>query len=248
MKKIVFIILCSVLVGLTSKAQNLSFGQSYIKISFNQPMGEYKDYYNAGFGMESGRMFPLFIIEPEYNLTMGLDITFLYTSFNFGKEHSYGKFPLGTLVTPNGATTIYKELQTEGGLLWNLGVKVGPMVTMEVVKDLNIDVSFQYAPTVVFSFRKGPNQESVEAANQDLKTKSSASVSFAHRLSFRGNLRYQHFMFGLEYLFGSTTLHYGSTIIPNWEINSPTLSAVYKPRKEVDMGLGTLVLSVGLTF
>ena len=186
-------------------------------------------------------MFPLFVIDPEYNLSSGLDLTFLYTSFNFGKEHFYGEYPL--MYSPTTGAAITTPLQTEGGLLWNLGVKVGPMVSLELVKDLSVDFSFQYAPTVVFSFRKGPKEESV--SNQDIEMKSAASVSFAHRFSFKGNLRYQHFVFGLEYLFGGTTLHYGSSIIPNWQKN--TVNS-YNPQKEKDMGLGTLALSLGLTF
>ncbi|MDO5760703.1 MAG: hypothetical protein Q4Q06_06740 [Bacteroidota bacterium] len=239
MKKILFIATIIICLSMGAKAQ--TFGRSYTKISFVQPLGEYKDFYNSGFGVEFGRMFPVFIIEPEYNMTVGLDLTFLYASLNFGKEHSYGKFIYGTL----GSTIMGKELKTQGGCLLDLGVKIGPSFSMEVVKDLNIDVAFQYAPTLVLSVRKGPDEEYATAINQD-KTKSSASFSFAHRFSLKGNLRYQHFIFGLEYLFGSTTLHYGSAIIPNWEYDSS--SYVYKPQKEVDMGLGTLVLSVGLTF
>lgn len=237
MKKVLLLTFAALTFAVMGVKAQQSFGQSYLKVSFTQPMGEYKDYYNAGFGFESGRMFPLFVIDPEYNLSSGLDLTFLYTSFNFGKEHFYGNIsPAGTITTP---------LQTEGGLLWNLGVKVGPMVSLELVKDLSVDFSFQYAPTVVFSFRKGPKEESL--GNPDVEMKSAASVSFAHRFSFKGNLRYQHFVFGLEYLFGGTTLHYGSPIIPNWQKNI-TGSYDYNPQKEKDMGLGTLALSLGLTF
>lgn len=241
MRKVLLLTLTVLILAVTGvKAQ--SFGQGYLKVSFTQPMGEYKDYYNAGFGVETGRMFPLFVIDPEYNLSSGLDLTFLYTSFNFGKEHPYGSYPLFISPTTGTVTT---PLQTEGGLLWNLGVKVGPMVSLEVVKDLSMDFSFQYVPTIVFSFRKGPKEESVSVANADTEMKSAASVSFAHRFSFKGSLRYQHFVFGLEYLFGSTTLHYGSPIIPNWQKG---VAGSYSPKKEKDMGLGTLALSLGLTF
>lgn len=243
MKKVLLLTFAALTFAVTGVKAQQSFGQSYLKVSFTQPMGEYKDYYNAGFGVETGRMFPLFVIDPEYNLSSGLDLTFLYTSFNFGKEHFYGEYPLMYSSTTGAAITT--PLQTESGLLWNLGVKVGPMVSLELVKDLSVDFSFQYAPTVVFSFRKGPKEESVAVANQDIEMKSAASVSFAHRFSFKGNLRYQHFVFGLEYLFGGTTLHYGSPIIPNWQKN--TVNS-YNPQKEKDMGLGTLALSLGLTF
>ncbi len=243
MKKALLLTLTVLTLAVTGVKAQQSFGQSYLKVSFTQPMGEYKDYYNAGFGIETGRIFPLFIIDPEYNLTSGLDLTFLYTSFNFGKEHPYGNYPL--LVNPATGTIITTPLQTEGGLLWNLGVKLGPMVSLELVKDLTVDFSFQYVPTVVFSFRKGPKEESVTVANADIEMKSAASVSFAHRFSFKGSLRYQHFVFGLEYLFGSTSLHYGSPIIPNWQKG---VTGSYSGKKEKDMGLGTLALSLGLTF
>ncbi len=241
MKKILLLALAVLTLSVSGlKAQGI--GQSYLRISFTQPMGEYKDYYNSGFGLETGRMFPLFVVEPEYNLTTGLDLTFLYTSFNFGKEHLYGDYPL---ISSTTGTSIVTPLQTQGGLLWNLGVKVGPMVSMDIVNDLSVDLSFQYVPTVVFSFRKGPKEESVSVANQETDMKSAASVSFAHRFSLKGSLRYQHFIFGLEYLFGSTTLHYGSPIIPSWQKGTP---GTYKGLKEKEMGLGTLVLSLGLTF
>ncbi|MBR1770097.1 MAG: hypothetical protein IJ748_06540 [Bacteroidales bacterium] len=221
------------------KAQS-PFGQSYLKVQFYQPTGEYKDFYNAGFGAESGRMFPLFVVEPEYNLQTGLDITFLYTSFNFGKEHVY--FQKGDLMD---GLALPKDLQTEGGLLWDLGVKIGPMVSMDVVQDLTVDLSFQYAPTICFSFRKGPKEDDVMQSFDSQK--SSASVSFAHRFSFKGDIRYQHFIFGLEYMFGSTTVHYANAIIPAQTKQNSGIPS-YKPTKERDLGLGTLVLGIGLTF
>ncbi|MDY6380814.1 MAG: hypothetical protein SPK94_01005, partial [Bacteroidales bacterium] len=69
MKKVLLLTFAALTLAVIGVKAQQSFGQSYLKVSFTQPMGEYKDYYNAGFGLETGRMFPLFVIDPEYNLS-----------------------------------------------------------------------------------------------------------------------------------------------------------------------------------
>ncbi|MCF0210742.1 MAG: hypothetical protein HUK18_05485 [Bacteroidales bacterium] len=221
------------------KAQDGDYGQNYIKLQFVQPLGEYGDYYNAGFGAEYGRMF-LFNLDFANGLMIpGLDITFIQTTFNTGKDHPYFD---------------NENLKTEGGLVWNLGVKIGPMLTIGIAEGLVADFAVQYAPTVVFGFRQGPE------VTQDVNgypvpllsdTKTASSVSFAHRVSLKGDIRYAHFLFGLEFLLGSTTFHYNHPVIPAY---TPTMDdagnpiQLYTPRDEKNMGLGTLMLNFGFTF
>lgn len=237
-KAILLCVVVLILCPAKSEAQNeLPTWQSYFKMSYCQPVGKYHDFYNAGFGMEYGKMFPLFLADKENKISVGLDFTFLYTSLTPGKDHFYGIFPMGDQY---GIWMV-----TQGGMIWDLGVKIGPMASMEITKDLFVDISFQYSPTVVIGFRKGPNEESVQMSSRETEYKSSASISFAHRFAFKAGLRYQRFMFNMEYMCGSTNLHYGSAIVPSWAIgNNP----VYKPLKQKNMGLGTFSLGIGIAF
>ena len=208
------------------KAQMEDAGQNYVKLQFVQPLGEYNDFYNSGFGAEFGRMFPLNFDIADGLIMPGLDITFISTQFNTGKEYEY--IP---------ATSLTPALATKSGLLWNLGVKLGPMVTIGITDGLVADFSIQYDPTVVFSLgRKGIDADKL--ATGVVKEKSASSVSFAHRIGIKGDIRYTHFLFGLEFVLGSTTLHYNHSIIPE----GASLT------DETSLGLGTLLLNFGFTF
>lgn len=216
------------LFGANLKAQDGEYGQNYVKLQFVQPLGEYRDYYNSGFGAEYGRMFQFNMDIANGLMIPGLDITFIQTSFNTGKDHIY----FGN-----------ENLKTEGGLIWDLGVKLGPMMTFGLTEGLLADVSIQYAPTVIFGFRKGPDENMVINNQLPYDTKTASSVSFAHRVSIKGDIRYAHFLFGLEFLLGNTTFNYGHNIIPAYDSANN-----YKPRDEKDMGLSTLMLNFGFTF
>lgn len=216
------------LFGANLKAQDGEYGQNYVKLQFVQPLGEYRDYYNSGFGAEYGRMFQFNMDIANGLMIPGLDITFIQTSFNTGKDHIY----FGN-----------ENLKTEGGLIWDLGVKLGPMMTFGLTEGLLADVSIQYAPTVIFGFRKGPDENMVINNQLPYDTKTASSVSFAHRVSIKGDIRYAHFLFGLEFLLGNTTFNYGHAIIPSYDASNN-----YKPRDEKDMGLSTLMLNFGFTF
>lgn len=216
------------LFGANLKAQDGEYGQNYVKLQFVQPLGEYRDYYNSGFGAEYGRMFQFNMDIANGLMIPGLDITFIQTSFNTGKDHIY----FGN-----------ENLKTEGGLIWDLGVKLGPMMTFGLTEGLLADVSIQYAPTVIFGFRKGPDENMVINNQLPYDTKTASSVSFAHRVSIKGDIRYAHFLFGLEFLLGNTTFNYGHNIIPAYDAANN-----YKPRDEKDMGLSTLMLNFGFTF
>lgn len=58
MKKVLLLTFAALTFAVTGVKAQQSFGQSYLKVSFTQPMGEYKDYYNAGFGVETRKNVP----------------------------------------------------------------------------------------------------------------------------------------------------------------------------------------------
>lgn len=227
MKKLVLVLAsCFVLCCSTNiKAQNESNGQNYVKIQFVEPIGEYSDYYNAGFGIEYGRMFPLNFDIANGLLKPGLDITFIQSTLNTGKDHTYFK---------DAANYEYK---TKGGFLWDLDVKLGPMVSIDITDGLVGDFSIQYVPTLIFANRKGP-----VSVNEPMNYQSSSSVVFANRLAINAGIRYQHFMFGLEFLFGEKTFDYGDKIIPYYNGVTPQLT------DKEDLGLNTFILNVGFSF
>jgi hypothetical protein len=235
MKKILLLtitIMCCVSFG--AKAQMQSLSCSYLKASFAQPLGEYKDYYKSGFGLDYGRIFALDIDIANGAVVPGIDITFVSTQFNFGKDHNYFDSEILNSLTSN--------LTTRGGLLWSLGVKLGPSITVGITDGLVADFAIQYDPTVIFSFaRKGIDKDKWDNGNR-VDDKSSSSVSFANRIGFKGGVRYQHFFFGLEFLIGSTNISYSKAILPE------LTNAGIEFTKEKDMGLGTMLLNFGFTF
>ncbi|MBR1626340.1 MAG: hypothetical protein IJ681_04265 [Bacteroidales bacterium] len=225
MKKVVLLIIAFISVlPSTIKAQE-ELGQNYVKLQFIQPLGEYKDFYSSGFGAEFGRMFPFNFDIADGLIIPGLDITFINTTFNTGKEYNYN---------PKD-----EYLTTKSGLLWDLSVKLGPMVTIGITDGLVADFAVQYDPTVVFSLgRKGLDPDKFRQEERVYKEKSASSVSFAHRVSIKGDIRYTHFLFGLEFVLGGTSLNYNHEIIPeNDDLTD-----------EVSLGLGTLLLNFGFTF
>ncbi len=226
MKKILLIALAFITMLLFSspaKSQTNGGGRKYLKIQFSQPLGEYKDFYNVGFGIETGRMFLFDLGIANGVIVPGLDISFSNISLNFGKDYNYaGNFT------------------TKSGVLLNYGVKLGPMITVGITEGLVADFAVQYAPTVVFSLgRKGLNPEKFE--HNIVAEKSGYSVSFAHRVSLKADIRYNPFLFGVEFILGNTTLNYNKAIIP--ELSDPITLTDKK-----ELGLGTLMLNFGFTF
>lgn len=235
MKKIILLaitLMCCVSFGTKAQIQNLS--RTYLKLAFVQPLGEYKDYYKSGFGLDYGRIFALDFNIANGAVVPGIDITFASTQFNFGKDYYY--FNTGVL---NGTSL---DMSTKGGLLWSLGVKLGPSVTIGITDGLVADFAIQYDPTVIFSLaRKGIDMDKYNNGGI-VDEKSSSSVSFANRIGLKGGVRYQHFFFGLEFILGNTNLSYTKSILP--ELTKTGIDFT----KEKDMGLGTMLLNFGFTF
>jgi hypothetical protein len=252
MKKIVLLGIAIVTVFSSNlKAQIEEAGNNYVKLQFVQPLGEYKDYYNSGFGAEFGRMFPLNFDIADGLILPGLDITFLSTSFNTGKDHTY--------FTAHNYTGTDYEFISQGGLVWDLGVKLGPMITVGITDGLVADFSIQYDPTLVFNIsRKGASENAWNRGDGRFDKKSSSAVSFAHMLGIKADIRYSHFIFGLEFKLGSTAFHYSNNIVPyedgiiqEVDLNGDGVKETATNVRfddEKDMGLGTLLLNFGYTF
>ena len=227
------------------KAQENGMKNNYVKLQLVQPIGEYKDYYRTGFGAEFGRMFTLDFEIADGMVMPGLDITFLNTSFNTGKDHDYFK-------ATNFSGTEYK-FQSQGGLVWQLGIKLGPMVTFGITDGLVADVSLQYDPTLIFNFRKGASEDAWNKGNGRFDKRSASCVAFAHMVGFKADIRYSHFLFGMEFKLGNASFNYNHDILPYEEGtitngSNQTATNVKFADKKSDMGLGTLLLNFGLTF
>ncbi len=233
------LLMIGLLLPLKINAQQEYQAHDFIKIQFAQPLGQYKDYYNSGVGVEFGRKFPFKTQIANGLLIPGLDITFISTSFNTGKEHNY-------FTIYNTSTAEQFDFKTQDGLIWTLAMKIGPMITMGLTDGLLLDVALQYDPSVVFDFRKGVNAE-VWQQDNIVDKKTASSVSFAHLLGLKADLRYEHFLFGLEFKFGSTGLSYNHKIIPHKSTNS-TGETVVRFTDEKDMGLTTFMLNFGFVF
>ena len=217
------------------KAQIEEVGQNYIKMQFVQPLGEYKDYYNSGFGFEYGRIFPFNFDIADGFVIPGIDITFISTQFNTGKEKFYFN-------AKNKLNDTY-EFKSQGGLLWNIGVKLGPMVTVGITDGLVADFAIQYDPTIIFNLaRKGVSEDIWNGGAGRVEKKSASSLSFAHRIGIKGDIRYSHFLFGLEFVLGGTTFSYTSNVIPE------IIGGDIRFYKDKEVGLGTLLLNFGFTF
>lgn len=235
MKKIVLLgIALITLFSQGTKAQIENAGQNYIKMQFVQPLGQYKDYYKSGFGVEFGRMFPLNFDIADGLILPGLDITFVDFTFNTGKQFDYFRYP-------NDDSGEW--FSTQKGVMFNFSLaKIGPMITIGITDGLVADFAIQYVPTFVWSIRKGVDKNHWEN-NSTVKEKTASSFSYASRVGFKGDIRYSHFLFGLEFLVGSANLSYSSDILPTKEKGGDP-----KFINETSMGLGTLLLNFGFTF
>lgn len=245
MKKIVLLAIAFVtLFSGNVKAQMGDAGNNYVKLQFVQPLGEYKDYYNSGFGVEFGRMFPLNFDIADGLIIPGLDITFISTSFNTGKDYSY--------FTAQNFSGTENEFISQSGIVWDLGVKLGPMVTFGITDGLVADFAIQYDPTVVFNTRKGASQSAWNKGYGRFDKKSGSAVAFAHMIGIKADIRYTHFMFGLEFKLGGVTFNYNNAIVPYLDGTMTNeegqVANNVKFQKEKDMGLGTLFLNLGFTF
>ncbi|MBO6117756.1 MAG: hypothetical protein J6P44_04340 [Bacteroidales bacterium] len=226
------------------KAQTNNDGRNYVKLHIVQPLGDYKDSYKSGFGLDFGRMFPLNFDIADGMVLPGLDITFIDFTFDKGKDNVYYSDVYNISKINIGPA------KTSGGVLMNLGVKLGPMVTVGITDGLVADFAIQYDPTIVFSVgRKGVNiNEWNNGDCSQLDTKKASSISFAHRVGFKGDIRYSGFIFGLEFIVGGTTLNYSNKIIPVYNYSESQGVNDMRVKDEKDLGLGTLLLNIGYAF
>ena len=230
---------------LVSQESNQDVKENYIRLHYVSPIGEYSDFYSGGIGAEYGKFF-------SFNtmwfgcITPGIDITFADIALNFGNRFNYneqGDF-IDRVITRNGIPCFF---HSDGGFFSTLSVKVGPAFTYNLIDDLFADLSIKYAPTFAWGSRK-MNFVDMTNDHRAIDDMSSMYAGFSHRLSTGVNIKYKFFTFGVEFLFGKTTLNYSKEIVPQ-ALNSVVANGdTWKLTDEKKMGLNTFKVSVGYLF
>ena len=202
-------------------------GANYARIQYNNPIGEYKDFYSYGIGLEYGHTFYFDIALGEL-VSPGIDVTFLELAYDSGKEYDYSQ-------GLSASETALYNYKTKGGFLMTAGPKVGLAAQMELIDGLFLETSIKYCPTLVFGSR------TLARTSLNPKEQSSSCFAFSNRLSLNLGLKYQWFSFGGEFVFGKAKLDYSKDIIPDFESN-PIL------QDEKNLGMNTFKLYVGFNF
>ena len=215
------------LVCTTFFAQAQKNGANYARIQYNNPIGEYKNFYSYGIGLEYGHTFYFNVALGEL-VCPGIDVTFLELAFNSGEEYDYSQ-------TVSASEAALYKYTTKGGFLMTAGPKVGLAAQMELIDGLFLETSIKYCPTLVFGSRNLARTE------LNLKEQSSGCFAFSNRLSLNLGLKYQWFSFGGEFVFGKAKLDYSKAIIPDIG-NKPIL------QDEKNLGMNTFKLYVGFNF
>lgn len=211
--------------GMFTKAQ--TSGNNYVRIQYNNPIGEYKDFYSYGIGAEYGHTFYFDVALGEL-VCPGIDVTFLEVASNPGEEYIYPQVSS----TQEGDTYNY---MTKGGFIMTAGPKVGLAAQMELIDGLLLEAAVKYSPTLVFGSR------TLEKTPLNPKKQSAGCFAFSNRMSLNLGLKYRWFSFGGELVFGKAKLDYSKDIIPDFESN-PVL------QDEHEVGMNTFKLYVGFNF
>jgi hypothetical protein len=248
-KKVIFILLSSLIIS------NILFAQgglsdlktNYVRLQYVSPIGEYSDFYSGGLSAEYGKHFYFNTI--WFNcITPGIDITFAELAFNFGDRYNYNEHgdAINKVITRKGVPCFF---YSDGGFLSTLGVKLGPVFTYYLVDDLFADFYVKYAPAFVWGSR---TMNFVDMTNEHtlIDDPSSMYAGFAHRLSTGLNIKYKFFTFGIELLFGKTTMNYGKDIVPQKRdvVDGSLSSDTWKLTDKKQIGLNTFKINIGYLF
>ncbi|MDR1005824.1 MAG: hypothetical protein LBL74_03045 [Bacteroidales bacterium] len=211
----------------------------YVRLQYVNTLGESADFYGNGFGAEFGRNF-YFKTKLFGLIVPGIDITFAEFAIAFGDRYNYNEhYDSNTAVIYRNGTRA--NFYTDDGFLSTVGVKIGPVFSYNIVDELYADLYFKYAPAFVWGGRRVYFEEMSNSHNV-IDKDFSMSAGFAHRFSTGLNIKYNRFSFGLEFIFGSTTLHYAADIMPKQTGNGWNLT------DERRMGLNTLKINIAYLF
>ncbi|MDR1725552.1 MAG: hypothetical protein LBR28_04090 [Bacteroidales bacterium] len=248
-KILLFAVITAFIGNMTSYSQDVSANlkQNYVRLQYAKPMGEFSDYLGAGFGAEYGRHF-YFNTKMFNRIIPGIDVTFVEFALNFGDRYNFNENNTGTqYMFWRQDTGCFANL--DAGFLSTVGVKLGPVFTINIVEDLYADLYLKYAPSLVW----GSRTLNYETAHQphELVGEEEASMfwGIVHRFDMGMNIKYKFFSFGIELLFGSTTLNFGKDIIPTEKIqNHQPHKDTYTLGDKQSMGVSTFKLTIGYLF
>ena len=225
---------------------------NYVRFQNAYPIGEYSDFYRGGAGAEFGKFFYFNTMWFDC-ITPGIDITFAEVALNIGRRFNYNEQGdiIDRTITRNGVRCFF---HSDGGFFSTLSVKVGPAFTYNLIDDLFADLSIKYAPTFAWGSRS-INFVDMNNDQRAIDDQSSMFAGFAHRLSTGINIKYKFFTFGVELLFGKTTLNYAKEIVPQ-EMEVVPASIIpgvangdtWRLIDEKKMGLNTFKVSIGYLF
>lgn len=194
MKKLVLILAVTIGMAACGYAQpnDVLYQQAtYTRVGYLNPVGSFSDSYSKGINIEVGRLFSLNVPLPE-NMGLGIDWSFGELSFQTMKERSF--------LTDS----------TTGGILFNLGTKIGAVFSFNPTDLLIFDVYLKYYPGFTLA-RKGMIDRRTGASLE--KTPGWAGA-FSNSLSTGMNIRYTYFSVGVEFCFGGATLNYSNDVVP----------------------------------
>ncbi|MDR1848233.1 MAG: hypothetical protein LBR17_09015 [Bacteroidales bacterium] len=246
-KNLILLLVCAALSGniFMSQAYAQDFKKNYVRLQYVNPIGQYSDYYSAGVGAEYGKHFYFNTMLFDV-LKPGIDLTFVEFAINFGDRYNYNEQAdlLNGKINRKGIDCWF---YSDGGFLSTVGVKLGPVITYNIVDDLFADFYIKYAPSLVWGSRT-MNFVDMDNDHRTIDDPSSMFVGFVHRFSMGLNLKYSFFTFGIELLFGKTTLNYGDEIVPEPLDPIPSVGDTWKLTDKKSMGLNTIKINVGYLF
>lgn len=228
MKKIILVLAITfgiIFPGYAQQNEALYQQATYMRIGYLNPFGNFADSYRKGVNVEMGRIFSLNLPLPE-NLGFGIDWTFGELSFQTMKERTY--------LTDS----------TTGGVLFNLGTKIGAAFSYNPTDLLVFDVYLKYSPGFILA-RKGM----VDKRAGVVQEKSVGwSGAFSNSLSTGINIRYTYFSVGIELCFGGATLNYSNDVVPVVQNIGGADKVTGYISKDEDFGTASFRLNVGFWF
>lgn len=228
MKKLIFVLAATFGMAFTGYAQQneaLYQQATYMRVGYLHPLGNFADSYSKGVNIETGRIFSLNLPLPE-NLGFGIDWTFGELSFQTMKERSH--------LTDS----------TTGGVLFNLGTKIGAAFSYNPTDLLVFDVYLKYYPGFTLA-RKGMIDKRVGVVQDKTVGWSGA---FSNSVSTGLNIRYTYFSVGVELCFGGANLNYSDDVVPVVQnIGGADVVTGYISKDE-DFGTASVRLNVGFWF
>ncbi|MDR0789281.1 MAG: hypothetical protein LBO06_00640 [Bacteroidales bacterium] len=248
MKKSFILLAAAVLTSSIAMSQDdvQDLKKNYVRLQYVAPIGAYSDFFSSGIGAEYGRHFYFNTMWFDC-ITPGIDITFAEVALNFGNRYNYNEQGdiLNGMMTRKGVNCFF---YSDGGFLSTVGVKLGPVFTYNIVDDLFADFYIKYAPSFIWGSRS-LNFVDMTDAHRAIEDMSSMYAGFAHRLSTGLNIKYRFFTFGIEFLFGKTTMNFSKEIVPQAIDPIPNNgSDTWRLTDEKKLGLNTFKITIGYLF